>query len=649
MPAITLRRCLPLAVAAAGLVVHAQSGQVSPPQATFRAAVDLVDVDVSVLDRHRLPVTGLTAEDFTVYENGRPRPIATFSPVDLPMRERPQARWMETSAPDVVTNVVRAEGRLVTILMNRAITAAEVPVAQQIAMAAVDQLGPGDLAAVIYATHGVPQNFTADRRILREAIERPFAVRPEGDGGGGGECYCGSCSLETIAHVAESLHDVRHRRRILIVIGTNITIRPTGACSGTIDPLRERATRALEAANVTVYTFDPSGVQTLAQQASTRVPMSPQQVVQASIARRGNLLYLPDHTGGRAVVGVNDPAVRVAEVFRESRAYYAIGFAPAVPARTGFQRIEVKVRRPGIVVQARAGYFSGALDRRDKEKTGAPDVPPVLGAAIKGLWPRTDLALEMSAVPWSLPGMLSATVSVQVGVHGVLPERAAVGASSSDAGATARPPVTMVVGAYDRNGHSMASVRQTLTDVPAPRDGRVDYEVLSFLSLKPGRYELRAAVEDGAISATGSVYGYIEVPAFHAEKISLSGIVLEATPAPLPVLSAGPPLGSVLPFVPTTRREFRVTDRVMAFVREHQGAVRALMPGYATARIVDEDDQIVHSSEQRLLPEMFGADRATNVSVEVPIARLGPGEYLLTIEVRHGNDRGSRDVWFRIR
>jgi hypothetical protein len=44
------------------------------PQATFRAGVDLIQIDVSVLGRDRRPVRGLTAADFSLLEDGQPRP-----------------------------------------------------------------------------------------------------------------------------------------------------------------------------------------------------------------------------------------------------------------------------------------------------------------------------------------------------------------------------------------------------------------------------------------------------------------------------------------------------------------------------------------------------------------------------------------------
>ena len=48
------------------------------PTATFRSSVDLVTVNVVVRDKNGNIVRGLTRDDFTVTEDGRPQTISTF-------------------------------------------------------------------------------------------------------------------------------------------------------------------------------------------------------------------------------------------------------------------------------------------------------------------------------------------------------------------------------------------------------------------------------------------------------------------------------------------------------------------------------------------------------------------------------------------
>ena len=51
---------------------------------TFRSTIDIVQVDVSVLDRNRSPVRDLKAADFTILVDDRPQPVAVFAAIDIP-------------------------------------------------------------------------------------------------------------------------------------------------------------------------------------------------------------------------------------------------------------------------------------------------------------------------------------------------------------------------------------------------------------------------------------------------------------------------------------------------------------------------------------------------------------------------------------
>src|SRR5262245_63376268 len=81
-----------------------------PP--TFRAGVQLIDVDVVVTDKHNKPVRGLTKEDFEIIEEKQPQEIRTFTAIDLPF-DAPTvlATRRGDPEPDVATNTT-PEGRI---------------------------------------------------------------------------------------------------------------------------------------------------------------------------------------------------------------------------------------------------------------------------------------------------------------------------------------------------------------------------------------------------------------------------------------------------------------------------------------------------------------------------------------------------------
>jgi VWFA-related protein len=578
-------------------------------------------------------------------------------------------------APDAVDNNVRPEGRLVVIMFDWSIRFADQQLARRIAAAAVDQLGPDDLSAVVFtnatASGGVPQNFTADRGRLLAAINRPFAlalynpaVGPNHDprnanevmlddpeGYESGECNCRTCVAETIARVADAVRDVPGRRKTLLFIGTYFrgsealqgpsNKRPTTtapgsgiipmnpnimACAAPLRQARETMLRATAAANLTIHTIDPVGIET-----PGNSPMGGS--LEGMRVRRDELGSLADMAGGRTITQTGSPETELPALFGESQSYYLLAFAPAEPKTDGkFHNLSVRVNRPNVSVRSRSGYYAGGK-RGDRV---ASAFTPETAAAIAGVLPRNDLPLSVVAAPFALPGGgEQAAVAVVLNVRQPQP-------SERDA----KEPVKVLAAAFDRNGRSAQSETKTLAVTWKPdASGSMTYELLSRLTLKPGRYELRLAV-DASVNQRGSVYTFVDVPDFAQQPLSLSGIVLGATPGPLSAPEDA--FANLLPIVPTARRTFTAADRATVFVRVYEASKKPPLAATLTTRIVDTNDGVVSTETVTIAADRFKDARVADHRIELPLSTLAKGQYLLTVDTTAGEYSARRGVRFSV-
>jgi len=640
-------RLILLAVSALVLGALPFAQDASAPQLTYRTGIDLVQVDVSVLDKDRHPVTGLKPDDFVVREDGKVRPIAAFSTVTLPPRPpEPPAAWMRDVGPDVITNLAPKEGRLVVILFDRSITIDQFPPARRTAEAAIDQLGANDLAAVVFTgIQGVPQNFTANRALLRRAINQPFL----GDGenpydGTDPKCPCGVCSLEVMTNVANALRDVPHRRKLLLFIGKGVAVNPPPspenapnlACLADVQDARDKMLRAAGAANLTIHSFDSELLQSGGYTASRSGGMP--DVTDATgrspnLIRQGDLAFYPGETGGRAIKNTNAPWESMPAVFAETESYYVLGFAPSSPKNDGaFHAIAVDVNRPGMHVQPRKGYYSPS-PAAAAPAPSSNDAPPSLTAALAELWPRTQIPMSVTTAAFATPGASGATVAVI--------------ARAQESGAQYQPSrVSVLAGAYDRDGKPLATQVQTIVVAPSAAGQKVfQYEALSRLRLEPGRHEIRVAAEDPSRQVVGIVYTYADVPDFAKAPVSLSGIVLWLRPS-----RPDSAFHDLFPLEATASREFSSAGHVTAFLRVYQDERGSVVPVKLATRILDASNRVVHESGTTLFQKGDSTSHSADHLFELPLASLKSGRYLLTIEVtRESKQTARRDVIFSVR
>src|SRR6185503_19738432 len=89
-----------------------------------------------------------------------------------------------------------------------------------------------------------------------------------------------------------------------------------------------------------------------------------------------SLRTLSENTDGRAIVNRNDLVAGMRQITRDASAYYLIGYnSSQAPSDGKFHEIKVRVKRPGIQVRARKGYW--ALNAEQTARAMAPPKPAV--------------------------------------------------------------------------------------------------------------------------------------------------------------------------------------------------------------------------------------------------------------------------------
>ena len=659
-----------LAVTALSLAAFGPFGagaQQAQPPARFRTGIELVTLDVSVLGRNRQPVRGLTATDFTVLEDGQPVEIQTFSAVDLPDTVvTASAPWVRDVPPDVRRNDDLSDRRILTIVMDDALEMKVIPNgpdeiprtgqlpdtlvdrdrpapiqrARELADMLVDRLGPRDLAAVVFPmSQDAGQDFTTDRARLHEAIARfqggaPYRLTSED---AGAVAFRARLAYERLTgllkNLADYLGELPNRRKALVLVSEGIPMNmedigirqslsdgndSAGILRNVYLTIRDTFVAA-QRANVNVYPIDPAGLWP-----------------GASSYKLDFLRALATNTGGFPVVDTNNPRPEMDQIFRENSSYYLVGYVSPNPRQEGrFRRVEVSTRDKNLMVRARTGYLEPVAASASKKP--APKPLPLM-TALASLVPKGDVAMQLAAAPFAVPGSKKAAIAIVVGLREPAPQGSE----------RVVEDVTLQVTAYDpkgdQKGSERLSARLALRPALAPTVG---YELLARLDLPPGRYQLRAAAQSGLQAKAGSIFYDLDVPDFSRGKVSLSGIAVSVGDGPVAAPKNG--LAPLLPASPTTAREFDRDQQVTAFLRVYRPGGPAVGGVNVAVSILDEAGTPVFSRRGVLEGSRFTADGAADYPVVLPLDRLKPGEHLLSVTASAGGAKASRDLRFTVR
>ena len=135
--------------------------------------------------------------------------------------------------------------------------------------------------------------------------------------------------------------------------------------------------------NTAIYAVDPRGLST--GEFDIQDNIGARQSQEALRSTMATLQVLAENTDGRAIVNRNDLAKGMEQIVRDSSAYYLVGYSSTQSPQDGkFHPIRVRVKRPGVQVRARKGYW--ALTAADTERVTAPAKPGPPPAVTKAMW-----------------------------------------------------------------------------------------------------------------------------------------------------------------------------------------------------------------------------------------------------------------------
>jgi VWFA-related protein len=244
--------------------------------------------------------------------------------------------------------------------------------------------------------------------------------------------------------------------------------------------IRELEAR-LASAQVAVYPVDARGL-----------------TLSTSTDSQETMLDIAHETGGRAYVNQNEIKFGVERAFLDSAASYTIGYYPENKKYDGkYRQIKVKVKRDGVDVQNRRGYF--AVDAAQlKGYNSEQAVASALGDAV----PSTMVAFTAQVVP----SADNRTAKGKVGVS-FLVDAATV--SAEDAGNGKKLNVAFYAAVYSPEG-KMVSNRSMKVDQAFDANTYqqiVQHGLLLHMDLdpQPGNNQLRLGVQDNRTGLVGSL------------------------------------------------------------------------------------------------------------------------------------------------
>lgn len=490
----------------------ARNQQLFPPE-HHKITVRLKLLDVIITDKNGNFVPGLTARDFEVYEDGRPRPVQSVELVALKTRKElsgmnlvsePQREarlrkkiWVVFDCLNTEVALIRkAASSLKDVLLQLAVEGYELSLLKfdydqgPVVLSAFTT----DQAAILKSLERIEGSFQAT--FLRHSQTGEWKKSPEKLDDTQFELSPDELdrlqwrnllqkSLSCLITTLQAINDYPGRKIILLISSgfpereSNPYFDSTGLRNlRFFDPFKiiraddysEIIGEIINLANsgqISIYCYNPEDT--------------------AGLRSNFALSHLSAETGGRLIAAEPRSADFLISIKNETEQYYEIAYLPASKEEDGnFHRVEVLVRREGLKVRTRSGYIEYSAEENKKRQLAASFFSPEF-------YKDVDFDLELTTWP-ERKNIYTIWGKLKLSLASLQSEKLTGG------------KVDFLLGVQEIRGEKAHLGQEKLDlseDLKAKKTSFIYYFITSKIKIKPGRYEVVATLrtEDRKLGA----------------------------------------------------------------------------------------------------------------------------------------------------
>jgi len=468
----------------------------------------------------------------------------------------------------------------------------------------------------------------------------------------------GNIASDALLAIVRSLGRLPGRKSVILLSeGLTITDQTARLYYGVID--------AANRANVSIYTIDAAGLRPVGGQRGVRDMVAGvgnaseggystdagggayTKVLEANeFALRSDpatlLKQLASETGGQSFTNTNNLKTAFERVDSDLRNYYMLGYTPINAAFDGkFRTIQVKVKRSGLTVAARKGYFAvrnlGTSPLSDWEA-------PALGA------------LEQKPVPNAFPVRAGALLFPERGRPGLVPvivevKTAPLTFQPDKDGKSYTSDFTVLVRFLDRDNQVVRKVSQhyeirgELAQMERAKQGEVVFYRES--ELPAGVYSMETVVHDAPSGKSSVRFSTVEVPRYQEATLRMSSLVLVRRGETVPEKDRradNPMMVNGIALSPNLGDTISKTSKEIPFYFTIYPAKQG--PGPDVTIELLQNGQVVTRLPMPVPPADAGG-RVQQLG-RLPIDQLAAGTYELRAIVKQGDQQVTRSSILRI-